>query len=210
MLRLCAAANTIEPPSHVNHTKFTTIQSTIQKRQIQKRKSKSKNNQTDVTLYSETPFDTAQEALKYCWKNPPNPDGIDIKHIGIDSKGNVITTADMNKVPFVFENLPDTIEWMWLKAFDPTLLSSPSSKKSNNPYTMCNIAQKEVQMSIHKRGVVRRVYTMPDHRYLKLSHHSCEYLKATYPGRKMCKNCINKGWNAKCTGGEDFIFLQDR
>lgn len=207
MQRLCAAADRVGPPSPFQALDSKLSQSTkCSYKKKAKVICKEANETSNVPCFLKTAFENEEEALKYCWKNPPNPDDIDIKHIGIDSQRNVITTADMQKRPFIFEEL-DTIEWSWLKAYDSTLLST---KKKKNPYTMCNIAQKGVKLTIHRRGVVRRVYEMPDHRYIKVYHHSCEYLKAAYPSRGLCRNCMNKGWNAKCIGGEDFISIQNK
>jgi hypothetical protein len=199
MLCLCAAANKVGPPTSPSLFDLSSPQRT------KRTKLTHDDEQDQEVRYSTTTFDSTDKALQFCWKNPPNPLNHDIKHIGIDTKGEVITTANMEKVPFIFDKLSDTIEWAWLKAFDPSLLSHPTKKK--NPFTMCNIAQKGVKLSIHRRGVCRRMYTMPDHRFIRICHHSCEYLRSTNPSRAVCNNCSNKNWNAKCTGGEDFIQL---
>jgi len=200
MLCLCAAANKVGPPS----PSLFDPSSPQRTKRTKLTHRDDEQDQEDVIRYSTTTFDSTDKALLFCWKNPPNPLNHDIKHIGIDTKGEVITTANMEKIPFIFDKL-STVEWAWLKAFDPSLLSHPTKKK--NPYTMCNIAQKGVKVSIHRRGICRRMYTMPDHRFIRICHHSCEYLRSTNPSRAVCKNCSNKNWNAKCTGGEDFIQL---
>ena len=205
MERLCAAADRVGPPSPFQPIATGSSVTTVCTSYTSKKQKCKYDKTCDVTCFSKKAFENEADALKYCWKNPPNPDGIHIKHIGIDSECNVITTADIQNTPFIFEEL-DTIKWSWLKAYDSTRLSS----KKKNPFTMCNISQKGVKLTIHRRGVVRRVYEMPDHRYIKVYHHSCEYLKDRYPSRRMCRSCMNKGWNAKCVGGEDFISIQNK
>ena len=206
MQRLCAAADCVGPPSPfqaITEPANNIITCSYKKAKAACSKEIKSKKTSDVPCFSKTAFESEEEALKYCWKNPPNPDNIDIKHVGIDSKLNVITTADMQKTPFIFQELD--CEWSWLKAYDSTRVS-----KKKNPFTMCNISQQGVKMTIHRRGVVRRVYEMPDQRYIRVYHHSCEFLKDRYPSRDMCRNCKNKGWNARCIGGEDFVSIMNK
>tara|TARA_B100000214_G_scaffold375053_1_gene359825 strand:- start:250 stop:1038 length:789 start_codon:yes stop_codon:yes gene_type:complete len=163
------------------------------------------------TYYTVTTFDKEIDAMNLCYETLPFGDK---KHIGVAlndyNNYSVYTTAKTSETPFKMENIPDDVKWIWIKAYDKGLVAKREQcGRRVKPYTLVRVLQDGVQRTIHKRGIYRQVYRLPDGKLLKLIHHSCDLLNAVTHSEKRihCRNCEHPSWNAKCSAGEDFWIL---
>ena len=94
--------------------------------------------------------------------------------------------------PFTDGDISDK-EWVYLKAYDPSRGKKSLAKVQS------------IKPIIFKRGVHRMVYKLNDLTYVKLSRHTCEYVK-----QEKCRNCSNPDWHAKCCESVYFLTLSHK
>ena len=72
-------------------------------------------------------------------------------------------------------------QWVYLKAYNPSEGTKSLAKVAN------------ITPSKPKRGIYKMVYKLNNLMFLKLSRHTCEYVK-----KSKCRNCTHRKWHAVC------------
>ena len=145
-------------------------------------------------------FETQREASKFCLRN--SFDGS--CNIGIRKRktdGDIILYDVYSTLPskrFCAAEFPR--DFFLIKAYAPSVVSQHGIYK--NPFVLVNMETPGIEHIVHKKGIVRETFKLPDKKNLRLSHHTCTYLQ-----HEKCEHCLHPEWNARCLAGEDFYVI---